>query len=81
MAAERWINRSVGEAHQTVSVVREPQMPPGATFKPPPPFFGTGTYDPKTQELTGSLGVRFPGLTLPLARPPMEGNLTVEEHR
>jgi hypothetical protein len=79
VAAERWINRSLGEARHTVSVEREPQMPPGATFKPPPPFFGTGTYDPETQELTGSLGVRFPGLTLRLARPPMEGDLTDEE--
>jgi hypothetical protein len=26
-----------------------------------------GAIDPETQELTGSLGVRFPGLRLPLA--------------
>jgi hypothetical protein len=79
VAVKRWINRSIGKARHTVKVEREPRLPPGATFDPPRPFFGTGTFDPETQELTGSLGVRFPGLRLPLARPPMEGSLTIEE--
>lgn len=79
VAAERWIDLSDVEADRTLSVEGKPQMPSGAMFTPPAPFFGKGTYHPKTQELTGSLGVRFPGLTLRLAHPPMEANLTDEE--
>jgi hypothetical protein len=79
--AERWIDRSGVEADRTLSVEGEPQMPAGATFTPPPPFFGKGIYHPKTQKLTGSLGVRFPGLILRLARPAMEASLTDEERR
>jgi hypothetical protein len=81
VAAERWIDRSVVEAGRTLSVEGEPQMPSGATFTPPAPFFGKGIYDPRTKKMTGSLGVRFPGLTLRLAHPSMEASLTDEEPR
>jgi hypothetical protein len=81
VAAERWIDRFGVEADRTLSVEGEAQMPSGATFMPPAPFFGKGVYDPRTKKLTGSLGVRFPGLTLRLAHPPMEGSLTDEEPR
>jgi hypothetical protein len=64
-----------------LSVEGKPQMPSGATFKPPAHFFGKGVYHPRTQKLTGSLSVRFPGLTLRLAHPTMEATLTDEAPR
>lgn len=81
VAAERWISRAGAKADRTLSVNGEPRMPVSAAFKPPSPFFGRGIYDPSTRKLTGSLGVRFPGLTLRLAHPPMEASLTDEEGR
>jgi len=81
VAAERWIDRTGVEADRTLSVEGEPQMPSGAKFTPPAPFFGGGIYHPRTKKLTGSLGVRFPGLTLRLARPALEAELTDEERR
>lgn len=79
VAAERWISRAGAEADRTISVSGGSRMPTGAIFRPPSPFFGSGIYDPRTRKLTGSLGVRFPGLTLRLAHPPMEASLTDEE--
>ena len=81
VAAERWIDRTGVEADRTLSVAGEPQMPSGATFTPPAPFFGQGVYHPKSQKLTGSLGVRFPGLILRLTHPAMEASLTDEQRR
>ncbi len=81
VAAERWISRAGIKADHTISVNGEPRMLTSAMFTPPSPFFGNGIYNPKTQKLTGSLGVRFPALTLRLAHPPMEASLTDEERR
>jgi hypothetical protein len=81
VAAERWISRAGVKADRTLSVNGEPRMPTSATFKPPSPFFGDGIYDPRTRTLTGALGVRFPGLTVRLAHPPMDASLTDEERR
>lgn len=79
--AERWINRTGVEALRTLSVEGEPQMPAGATFTPPPPFFGKGVYHSRTHKLTGSLGVGFPGLNLRLTSPAMKASLIDEERR
>jgi hypothetical protein len=81
VAAERWISRAGVEADRTLSVNGGPRMPTSTIFKPPSPFFGKGIYDPRTRKLTGTLGVRFPGLTLRLAHPPMAASLTDEERR
>lgn len=81
VAAERWIDRFDVEAGQSLSVEGGPQTPTGAKLAPPSPFFGKAIYHPRTKKLTGSLGVRFPGLTLRLAHPAMEANLMDEEER
>jgi hypothetical protein len=51
------------------------------TFSPPAPFFGTATYSRSTGKLRGSLGVRFPGLALHLAHPPLGASLEADERR
>ena len=55
--------------------------PKRATFTPPAPFFGKGTYRRRTGKLTGSLGVRFLGLKLHLTASPIPATLTDEDPR
>lgn len=79
VATERWVKRSILEPTGLFSINEQPTRPTSAIFTPPAPFFGTGTYLQITQELSGSLGARFPGLTLRLTRPPMQATLVDEE--
>ncbi|HEX3360184.1 MAG TPA: hypothetical protein VHS74_04240 [Solirubrobacterales bacterium] len=56
-----------------------PTGPANATFTPPAPFFGKGTYRRSTGKLTGSLGVSFLGLKLHLTPSPLTATLADED--
>lgn len=80
VATERWVKKTSGSLGKTVTIGAGTK-PASATFTPPAPFFGKGTYRRRTGKLTGSLGVRFLGLTLHLTPSPLKASLTDEEPR
>ena len=66
---------------KTVALESDDTGVASATITPPAPFFGRGTYRRGTGELTGRLGVSFPGLKLHLAPSPLTATLEDEELR
>jgi hypothetical protein len=78
VATQRWVSRwGVSRARAlTVGPGKDPAV---VTFHPPAPFFGIGIYHRASHALTGSLGVKFPGLRVRLAKPPLPAVLEDEE--
>jgi hypothetical protein len=81
VATERWAKKAFVTLTRTVALGAGAGSPASATFTPPAPFFGKGTYRRRTGKLTGSLGVRFLGLTLHLTLRPLTAALEDEERR
>jgi hypothetical protein len=81
VATERWAKKAFVTLTRTVALGAGAGSPASATFTPPAPFFGKGTYRRRTGKLTGSLGVRFLGLTLHLTLRPLAAALEDEERR
>lgn len=81
VATERWAKKELASLPKTVTIDGDATKPASATFTPPAPFFGKGSFRRSTGKLTGSLGVRFLGLTLHLTPSPLKATLTDEEPR
>jgi hypothetical protein len=79
VATERWAKKSPASLKKTVTLVGGARLPASATFTPPAPFFGKGTYRRRTGRLTGSLGVNFLGLKLHLTPSPLRAALADED--
>jgi hypothetical protein len=85
VATERWVKKVAALRNEKLSLgpdSTEPASsngPANATFTPPAPFFGKGTYRRSTGKLTGSLGVNFPGLKLHLTPSPLMAALVDED--
>lgn len=79
VAAERWVKVAPASRKATLALELDSEGPTSATFTPPAPFFGEGTYRRSTGELTGSLGVSFLGLKLHLAPSPLMAALVDED--
>jgi hypothetical protein len=81
VATERWVKKVPVSLQKSVALGGDATKPASATFTPPAPFFGKGTYRRRTGKLTGSLGVRFLGLKLHLTPSPLKASLTDEDPR
>jgi hypothetical protein len=81
VATERWAKRAPASLKKTVAFGGDAAKPGSATFSPPAPFFGKGTYRRRTGKLAGSLGVSFLGLKLHLTPSPVTANLADEDSR
>lgn len=73
VATERWVKKGNASLKNIVA------LGPAATFTPPAPFFGKGTYRRSTGKLSGSLAVSFLGLKLHLTPSPLTATLADEE--
>jgi hypothetical protein len=80
VAARRVASRSTAFPSRIATDAVEGR-PNKVVFKPPAPFFGSATYLERTGKLRGSLGVRFSGLSLRLAHPPLPATLEDEDLR
>jgi hypothetical protein len=81
VATERWAKRAPASLKKTVVFGGDAAKPASATFSPPAPFSGKGTYRRRTGMLTGSLGVSFLGLKLHLTPSPITATLADEDSR
>ncbi len=85
VATERWVKKVAALRKETLALGPGSTGPGGstgpasATFTPPAPFFGKGTYRRSTGKLTGSLGVNFLGLKLHLTPSPLMADLADED--
>lgn len=79
VATERWVKVAPASRKETLALGFDSEGPTSATFTPPAPFFGKGTYRRSTGKLTGSLGVSFLGLKLHLTPSPLMAALVDED--
>jgi hypothetical protein len=85
VATERWVKKAPASRKETLALGPDsteldgPTGPASATFTPPAPFFGNGTYRRSTGKLTGSLGVSFLGLKLHLTPSPLTAAIADED--
>lgn len=80
VATERVVSMTTSSFGASIEVGAG-EHPKRVTFTPPAPFFGHATYRRSTHKLRGSLGARFLGLNLRLARRPMRAVLEDEERQ